>query len=592
MATLSVSERKRIIGNPPADGEEGGLAAFLDAKAAAYRDRIALSLYENGQWRELTYAGLSSASRRVGFALAARGISHGTRVAILSESRPEWGVAFFGSMLAGATVVLLDPKLMAGELEPILADCRPAALFASRRSLETAQALKASAAFPVELYLLDGDEEVSGVRSLQGLKAPSPIPNRGFPRWSARDTAVIVYTSGTSGNPKGVMTGVSNLLFQVRNVVKAVKVDSHSVFLSILPLNHLLELTCGFLGVLHAGATVVYCQSPYPADMLACMREKKVTDMISVPLFLKILKDSILRQAKVQGKEKTLMRALAIAPHLPVFLRRGLFSRVHASLGGRLRAFVSGGSALDPAVEDFFDALGIAVYQGYGLTETSPVISANTCSARKRGTVGRPLPGVEVKLRRPSGAAGAGIPEGTGEILTRGPHVMQGYYNRPDLTREAIDLEGWLATGDLGSLDGDGYLRITGRSKNLIVLPGGKKVQPEEIEEALAPMAEIGEACIFGRICREGPNAGNEEIVAVAVPSQELRERFPEPASSGQALPDTGLEEALIKAVEAGTAGLTAYKRPSRVLVTLDALPKTPSRKIKRAEVARLFEGK
>lgn len=564
----------------PADG---GLASFLEAKVAAFRERTALSLYEDGAWRSYTYGEFGAAGLQAGRALASLGLVHDTRLAILSESRPEWAIAFFGAMLAGSTAVLLDPKLMPGELEAILDDCRPTALFASRKSMDLARVLKAAAdaaGRPLSLYALDAPEDLEGAPSLLRLNAPPWAWKP--PVWSARDTAVLVYTSGTSGKPKGVMTSMSNLLFQVRTLESQVDLRDDSVFLSILPLNHLLELTCGLLGVLHAGKSIVYCQSPFPADIVKCMREKRVTDMVAVPLFLKMLMENVYREARAKGKEASLRRAVGLASKLPRSWRRALFKPILAAFGGRLRGFVCGGAALDPEVDRFFDALGVVVYQGYGLTETSPVISCNSVAALRMGSVGRPLPGVEVKIRRPAGEAGVGLPEGVGEILTRGPHVMLGYFKRPDLTREAIDMDGWFGTGDLGYLDGDGFLHITGRSKNLIVLPGGKKVQPEEVEEALAALPGVAECCVFAGICADGPNRGHEEVVAVVVPTQAFRDAHPESAIS----------QAMVQAVDDGLASLTAYKRPSRVHVAGDPLPKTPSRKVKRAETAKLFGGK
>lgn len=583
MALIVSEETRSGVETRSAPGSDSSLAAFLERRAALFADRIAVSLQEDGRWRELTYARLAEACRDAGNGLISRGITPGCRVALLSESRPEWGVAFFGAVLAGATVVLLDPKLMQGELEAILADSLPAALLVSRRSLDMARALKAASPLPLELILIDAEADTAGgdIKTLRVPTAADLAPSAPFPPWTAQDVAVIVYTSGTSGRPKGVMISVRNLLHQVRNLGQVVKVDAGTVFLSVLPMNHLLELTCGFLSVLHEGGNIVYCPSPLPQDILDAMKARRVTEMIAVPLFLRMLRDGILRKARAAGREQALLRLIACARHLPLGLRRRLFPQVHAAFGGRLKGFVCGGSALDPEVGRFFEGLGVRVYAGYGLTETSPVVSCNTPAHRKPGTVGRPLPGVEVRIRRPEGAEGLGIPEGMGEVMTRGPHVMLGYFNRPDLTREAIDMEGWFATGDLGTVDSDGFLRITGRLKTLIVLPGGKKVQPEELEEALAVRSEVGEACAFGRVCPEGPNQGNEEVTLAVVPSAALKERLP-----------VGWENALLEAVDAAMQALSPYKRPSKVLVSADPLPKTVSRKIRRAETARLFEGK
>ncbi|HEY9869239.1 MAG TPA: AMP-binding protein, partial [Candidatus Obscuribacterales bacterium] len=256
-------------------------------------------------------------------------------------------------------------------------------------------------------------------------------------------------------------------------------------------------------------------------------------------------------------------------------IRRLLFPAIHRKLGGRLRGFVSGGAPLDIEVARFFDRIGIPVYQGYGLTETGPIISANTPRHYRLGSVGRPLPGVEVRI-----SASNGEPEA--EILTRGPHVMDGYFGDPDLTGRVIDASGWLHTGDLGRLDADGYLYITGRVKNLIVLGAGKKVHPEEVEEVLSRAPSAKEVCVVGATCRDGLKAGTEEVCAVVVPADEIVA----PGSSTSA----ELERRVKAEFEPLLADLAPYKRPTRLIVRRDPLPRTPTLKVKRQLVASWVE--
>ena len=232
---------------------------------------------------------------------------------------------------------------------------------------------------------------------------------------------------------------------------------------------------------------------------------------------------------------------------------------------------IAGGAPLEPDTARFFDRIGIPLLQGYGLTETSPVIAVNTLQANRIGSVGRPLAGAEVMIAGRNGSSDEG------EICTRGPHVMKGYYRHDDLTREAIDADGWFHTGDLGRLDKDGFLYITGRIKNLIVLGGGKKVHPEEVEEALAKAPSVKEICVLGEKATDGLKAGTEEVVAVVVPTEAAAQaRVGDPAA---------LQMQIKRELDAAGKDLAPYKRPIRVVLHLNDLPRTATRKVKRADV-------
>lgn len=293
--------------------------------------------------------------------------------------------------------------------------------------------------------------------------------------------------------------------------------------------------------------------------------------MVVVPLFLKMLKGSIEREAERAGplRRRLFRAALAMARWLPArSVKRLLFHSVHRRLGGALAEFISGGAPLDPQVARFFQRLGFSVYQGYGLTESSPVISANTARHNRLGSVGRPIPGVSVRIQR------SGSGEGDGEVLTRGPHVMKGYFGREDLTREVIDKEGWLHTGDLGRTDREGFLYITGRAKNLIVLGGGKKVSPEEVEEVLSRGPAVKEVCVVGRRSKRGVLEGTEEVWAVVVPEDSLAQQLRESPGA--------LEEEVREEIRRLSLDLAPYKRPARVVLRPEELPRTATRKVRR----------
>lgn len=521
-----------------------------------------------------SYRALHGTALRLAARLEAMGVAPGDRVALLSESRPEWGAAFFGIQIAGAVLVPLDAKATKTELGAIVMNCRPVLILASRVCAEMAAGLRARDIDIVELESLRADPAPPANPAEPG-HSPASFPDK-----RRADLALIVYTSGTTGTAKGAQITVGNLLFQIEAQMQGFGITPADRFLSILPLNHLFELTCGMLGVIHAGARVYYCRSLLPAEVTDALRRRKVTYMIAVPFFLRLVAKQMHSAvaAKSPWRRALFSAWQGLAPWLPATARRRVFRPVHEALGGNLRAFISGGAPLDAATEDFLARLGVVVYQGYGLTETSPVISANRPDGARAGTVGRPWPGIEVRIvpldadgedAKGSGVDNHGLGENDGlgqegEIRTRGPHVMAGYHGRADLTAEAFDDEGWFRTGDLGCLDVDGFLRITGRIKSMIVLEGGKKIHPEEPEELLARMAWVKEACV---VAMPGPD-GKEEVAVVIVPQA-----------------DWSLRKTARAEIDAALADLSPWKRPARIIFFERELPRTATRKVRRDAV-------
>lgn len=543
------------------------------ANSPSVHAKLAVSHYNSDE--QYTYGELSKEAHRLASILMEHGISRGDRIAILSESRPAWVLVFLACSQAGATVVPLDARLTEQELQAILSDAEPRFLFASGSFSELARKLYEDTETLRRAYSLDpvdSDHVLVPFRELQPRELLEPRSRH------PDETAILIYTSGTMGRQKGVMTTFGNLSFQISRFEQLMGNNGKDVFVSVLPLNHLFEMTVGFLGVLYAGGEVCYCPSLFPRDILDTMARKQVTCMITVPLFLALLKKEIYREIAHGGLGRRILFkvALRVSTVLPgTRVRRVLFRRLHREFGGRLRFFVTGGAPMGRDVLGFFNAIGCPVYQGYGLTETSPVISTN-CPGRDRvGSVGQPLPGVEVRIVDHATAPKSG----TGEIVTRGRHVMKGYFKQPDLTAEVIDADGWLHTGDLGRIDNDGFLFVTGRLKNIIVLPSGKNVQTEEVEEAVARSLNIKECCVVGHTVRGGLTDGGEEICIVVVPSDECIEAAGE--SSEQ------LEKRLCQEVYKYARTLAGYKRPTRVLVSRNDLPKTSTRKIRRILVSR-----
>ena len=542
----------------------GGFLNAFEITCKTHGERVALRINGASGARSLTYAQLGAETRRVAGLLRERGVSHGTRVALLSESRPEWTTSLVGGMLAGATLVPLDAKLTIDELTVLLQHAAPRVLLVSRALADTGRRLQECVSAITEVLVTDGEAPGSGLDSLATgvpLRALHPAPRR------SDDVAIIVYTSGTTGSPKGVEITFANLEFQTVAGARVMGRHPDLRFLSVLPLNHLYELTCGLFSVLRGGASICYAESLLPDDLIGLMRKERVTSMVGVPLLFRALQRGIQQNVRRRGRLVRLWFAatFAIARAVPsATVRRALFAPVLRNFGGCLRVFYSGGAALDPAVARFFVRLGVDVYQGYGLSETSPMISAGRPGHNRIGSVGKPLPGVEVQIAR------AGASDIEGEILTRGPHVMRGYLDRPDLTRQLIDEAGWLHTGDLGRLDSDGYLFVTGRSKDLIVLGGGKKVQPEELEELFAESLDFKEVCVLATPSRSTLAEGFDEVCVIIVPADHVNGDDAEVLSIMRA------------EVQRLSARVAHFKRPTRVLVRKLALPRTTTRKLTR----------
>jgi 1-acyl-sn-glycerol-3-phosphate acyltransferase len=376
--------------------QESVLSLML-LKSDVYGSRTATCLQENGRWNDLSFIELSRKARNLSDYLIHWGLKRGDRVSILSESRPEWGIAFFATVRAGGVLVPLDIKLTSPEMASILSDAIPRILFVSGAYAEKALALQTLHPSIEKVILLDPSSQ-GDLQNYETLRSPAAFRGRNR---EADEVALLIYTSGTTGNPKGVMITFGNLVYQVKNFNEILNLTRRDMYLSILPLNHLFELTGGFIGVLHAGGSVCYSPNLHPQEIARLMREKRITGMITVPLFLKMLKLSVEKEIRKRSpaEQKIFSALYAAARHVPFRrVRKMMFAGVHRQFGGRLRGFISGGAPLDLEVGEFFERIGAPVYQGYGLTETSPVVSVNTPRHSRFGSVGRPLKGVSVEI--------------------------------------------------------------------------------------------------------------------------------------------------------------------------------------------------
>jgi long-chain acyl-CoA synthetase len=529
---------------------------------------------KDGAFRTLSYVELGRRSVDMSSTLIKLGVAKNDRVAILSESRPEWSIALFGIVSCAAITVPIDVKLTEKEIQFILSDSQAKCVIVSAKFLGLIDNIRSSLPDLKDIILFDYSERkdvilLENLKMKEGEQKYNPI--------HPQDTVIIVYTSGTTGVAKGVELTYDNLMFQVRSLSEIIHYTNKNQFLSILPLNHMLEITGGLIAPLYAGSCITYADSIKTTTLISLMKETHTTNMICVPLVLKMLHDGIMR--KIEGfpahKQKLFYRLLNISKLLLKYnirIGRLLFVSLHKEFGGRLRGFVSGGAPLNIDIELNMNALGFRVLQGYGLTETAPVIAVNTFKDNRFGSVGRPLPGVEVKILKENETAK------DGEIITRGPHLMKGYYRNPEKTSEVIK-DGWLYTGDIGYLDKDGFLFISGRARNLIVLGAGKKVFPEEVEEVLNKSPYIKEICVLGKMATKGVRKGCEEVYAVIVPNSDLFE--------AKEKEDKNLIKNKIDSeINRLNVNLAEYKRVSDFEIWSDELPKTATRKIKRKVIA------
>ena len=436
---------------------------ILEESAAKFGTKDALIIKPGFRTRAWTYRDLADVVPRVARHLADAGVSKGDRVLTFGVNRPEYGIAILAALRIGAIIVPLDVNSSAEFVQKIAQRTQASAALVTAQTKERAAAL----AIPVhEMELLP--DRARG-------KAPLPKADVG-----PDDLAEVMFTSGTTGEPKGTMLTHQNLLSNAIAATQIFPIGPKQRLLSFIPLSHIFEQGPGFLCVLVAGASVVYPTSRQPAVIRRTFKERRVSMILITPAAVRSLFIAIERKAESDGRGKLFARLRGIARHLPMALRRILFTSVHHAFGGRFRYIVSGGAALDPALGEAWRELGVDVLQGYGLSETSPALSFNRLDRNRFGSVGVAVPGVELKVAD------------DGEVLAKGPNIFKGYWENPEATKAALDGE-WFHTGDLGAFDTDGFLWLRGRKKDMIALPDGLKVYPEDVENTLAADPKIQE---------------------------------------------------------------------------------------------------
>lgn len=553
------------------------LPQLVDFAAQQYGETPFLLRWDGSAWTGYSFRTAAAATHAFAALLVREGVRPGDRVGLQSENRPEWGIAYMAILEAGGVVVPLDAALKEQEVGEILATAGATLAVTSARQQAVLDAVRESRLGDLRLVGLDPIEGLPSFDEAQQVFAGATA--RALTA-EPQDLAVIIFTSGTTGQAKGVMLSHGNLLSNTEGVARTINCGPGDRMLSVLPLHHTFESTIGLLCPLRTGGAVCYARGLDSKQLREDMRSSKATLFVAVPLLYEKLLSAIhkgIAEAPILSRllVQTLIGVTRVVRALTGVRVGGTLLRSIRERAGldHIRIFACGAAPLAPQVFWGFTDLGWTMVEGYGLTETSPVACLNLPRKPKPGGVGWPLTGVEVRIDEPDA-------EGNGEIAVRGPNVMLGYYGNAAATAEVMR-DGWFLTGDLGRFLPDGRVRITGRLKNMIATAAGKKIYPEEIEVQLADSPYVLEVVVVGgRDARDE----REEVHAHVYPN--LTELRLLAKAQGKACDDAFVEATLKADVQARCAVLAAYKQVKRVIVRQSEFPKTTTGKIKRQNLS------
>jgi long-chain acyl-CoA synthetase len=577
---------------------------FFDA-VTTYRKPDALQVKRNGKYEPISHDTLATRVRRTTLGLEEIGVRPGDRVGILSENRPEWAITDYACLMLGAADVPIYPNLPSDQISYILRDSGAVAIFVSNAEQAAKIAAIRHECTALRHVITFADSATGADLTLAALEAQgATVDNparQGVYQDRANsvrpdDLATIIYTSGTTGEPKGVMLTHDNIYSNVFAGRAAIPFGGVDTCLSFLPLSHIFERNAGHYLMMATGTSIAYAESVDTVPLN--LTEVRPTLVLSVPrlyekMYARVLENALSGSAvkkqiffwargvadrwadvKLAGGEPKGLLALQYR-----VAQKLVFSKLQARTGGRLRYFVSGGAPLAPEINKFFYAAGLVILEGYGLTETSPVIGVNTPDAFRLGTIGKPVAGVEVMI----------APEG--EILTRGPHVMKGYYNKPAATAETIDTNGWFHTGDIGELR-DGFLAITDRKKDIIVTAGGKNIAPQPIENKVKTNKYVSQAVMIGDK-RKFP-------IMLIVPNWDSLEKWAKLQNilwtdRKQLLVMPTIQKKMEKEVMEEVASLARYEMPKKIGLlehdfSIERGELTPTLKVKRRVVDKTYK--
>ena len=550
------------------------LKDMINKSVKKYADRLAyvFKTDKKGEFKEVTYKQLKNDIESLGTALINLGLQD-KGIAVIGGNRYEWGVTYLAVVNGTGTIVPLDKALPENEIESLIIRSGVEAIVYSSKYDEVMNELKEKKNTDLKYFIsMDLEESENGIISFKKLIARGKeLLENGDKRFvdskiDVDEMRIMLFTSGTTSKSKAVMLSHKNIASNLMDISSVLKVREDDRFLSFLPLHHTFECTTGFLLPLSVGASIAFCDGI--RHIAENIKEYDISFMVSVPVLYENMCKKIMKSIKEQGKETTVNVGMKVSNALlkvGLDIRGKLFKQVQDSLGSNLRLLVAGGAALDPDTEKTFNSLGINMVQGYGLTESSPVIAVEDDKYKKIGSIGKALPTLDVKIDNPN-------EEGIGELLVKGPTIMLGYYENEEATKETIDEDGWLHTGDLAKIDKDGFIFITGRKKFVIVLKNGKNVYPEELEILINKIAGVKECFVYGK----PEDDGDYKISAKIVYDKEIMKDAYGVES------EDDIKEKLWQEVKAINKTMPKYKYIKGIIVTEEELVKTTTRKVKR----------
>ncbi|MBI4689584.1 MAG: AMP-binding protein [Nitrospirae bacterium] len=546
---------------------DGTIHDLFSKTAVRCRDNIAFN-YFNVTWKVVTYEEFHAHSRAVASYLINSGINKSDRIAIISENRPEWCISFMGIVMAGGIAVPIDSQMNPEAIANLLADSGTRLIFhSSKTEGNVREAIKSPHGITQVNFDSPDFEDICKIKK-----------DIRFSETDIEDTASIIYTSGTTGIPKGVVLTHRNFCSDAEAIIKANVVTERDNVLSILPLHHTYPFMCTFLVPIFLGATITFSPSLKGTDIITSIRDKSVTILIGVPQLLELIRNGIINKLRqlpfpLSWMMRNILRLCSrLRRTVDINIGKIIFRSAHNALGRQFKFFGSGGAKLDPDIMKDLEAIGFTVLEGYGLTETSPVVTFNPIRERRLGSAGKPLPLVEIRINEPETGRILG-PNKEGEIVIKGHMVMKGYYKNPEATAQVIK-DGWFFSGDLGYVDDSGYIFITGRIKEVIVLSSGKNVYPEEVEKEYLKSPLIKEICV---IPLPPPS---ESLHAIVVPDMDYARQ----QRIGNVREALGWE--IIKV----SSRLSSFQRIKGFTIHPDPLPRTPLGKLRRFMIKDLLK--
>ena len=539
----------------------------LYAKRPAYKIKV-----ENGKYKTYSHSEVRDMINNLGTALINLGLK-GKRIAVIGENRYEWEIAYLSIVCGTGIVVPLDKSLPANELELLIERSDIEAIFYTKKYSDIIQNIRYSEKNKLKhLISMDNDENFEGIYSQKELiregKKLIEEGNKEFlnAQINPKEMSIMLFTSGTTSKSKVVALSHENICTNLMDIGSVLNVTQEDVFLSVLPIHHVFECTVGFLFSLYKGAETVFCDGL--RHIVENLNEYNVTIMACVPGIYERIFMMIRKKLEKQGKLEEILENEEKYKNFSMQKKKEVFKEIHDMLGGKIKLLISGAAALDKTIEERYRLLGLNLVQGYGLTETSPVVAVGTNKYYKLGSIGKTVPSVEAKLVDVND-------DGIGELVVRGSSVMLGYYENEKVNKKSLQ-DGWLYTGDLAKIDEEGYIFICGRKKSVIVLKNGKNIFPEEMENLVNKIEGIKESFIFGKIQSNDEN--NIKInVKIVFDRDVIKDVY-------KVEKDEDIYKVLSKKIKEVNQTMPSYKAIRGIMLTEEPLIRTTTNKIKRQE--------